>query len=283
MEKEKLESMLIEYIDGKLSDTEKQQVEQELARNDEAYKLYEQLREVTQAMEHATELEPSSALKKSFDQLLAIEIKQQAKSRVIFFQPSFYRVAAVITLLVMGGSIGYWINKNQQQQHELAELKRQVEENKTMMLTMINNDQSASQRITGVAVAYQLETADDEIVNVLVKTMNEDPNTNVRMAALEALSKFHAEPTVREALVRSLSIQKDPVVQIALIQLMVTIKEKGIMKDLERMTKDKTIMKAVKDEAYSGILKLSQRYFHCGPFGCVTQRVADDVLNRTAQ
>jgi hypothetical protein len=157
----------------------------------------------------------------------------------------------------MGGSIGYWINKNQQQQHELAELKRQVEENKTMMLTMINNDQSASQRITGVAVAYQLETADDEIVNVLVKTMNEDPNTNVRMAALEALSKFHAEPTVREALVRSLSIQKDPVVQIALIQLMVTIKEKGIMKDLERMTKDKTIMKAVKDEAYSGILKLS--------------------------
>jgi hypothetical protein len=228
-----------------------------LARNDEAYKLYEQLREVTQAMEHATELEPSSALKKSFDQLLAIEIKQQAKSRVIFFQPSFYRVAAVITLLVMGGSIGYWINKNQQQQHELAELKRQVEENKTMMLTMINNDQSASQRITGVAVAYQLETADDEIVNVLVKTMNEDPNTNVRMAALEALSKFHAEPTVREALVRSLSIQKDPVVQIALIQLMVTIKEKGIMKDLERMTKDKTIMKAVKDEAYSGILKLS--------------------------
>ena len=126
-----------------------------------------------------------------------------------------------------------------------------------MMLAMMNNEQSASQRITGVSVAYQLEKADDEIVHVLVKTMNEDPNTNVRMAALEALSKFHTDPNVRKALIQSLSTQKDPVVQIALIQLMVMMKEKGVVKDLEQMTKDKSTMKAVKDEAYSGILKLS--------------------------
>jgi len=121
----------------------------------------------------------------------------------------------------------------------------------------MDNDQSASQRMNGVTVAYKLEKADDEIVNVLVKTMNEDTNTNVRLAALEALGKFQTEPTVRKALIASLSTQKDPMVQIALIQLLVKMKEKGVMKDLERMTKDKTIMRAVKDEAYSGILKLS--------------------------
>jgi HEAT repeat protein len=87
--------------------------------------------------------------------------------------------------------------------------------------------------------------------------MHEDPNTNVRMAALEALGKFHEEPGVRKELIHSLAIQKDPMVQIALIQLLVTIKEKSVMKDLERITKDKSTMKAVKDEAYSGILKLS--------------------------
>jgi hypothetical protein len=79
----------------------------------------------------------------------------------------------------------------------------------------------------------------------------------VRMAALDALSKFHEEPNVRKELVHSLSVQKDPVVQIALIQLLVTIKEKSVVRDLERMTKDKNMMKAVKDEAYSGIMKLS--------------------------
>jgi HEAT repeat protein len=111
--------------------------------------------------------------------------------------------------------------------------------------------------MVGVSVAYELEKADDEIVKVLVKTMNEDTNTNVRLAAMEALSKFGHEAQVRNALIRSLTEQKDPVVQIALIQLLVKMKEKGVVKQLEQMTKDASTMKAVKDEAYTGILKLS--------------------------
>jgi hypothetical protein len=46
-------------------------------------------------------------------------------------------------------------------------------------------------------------------------------------------------------------------VQIALIQLLVKMKETGVINQLEKMTKDASTMKAVKDEAYSGILKLS--------------------------
>lgn len=65
-----------------------------------------------------------------------------------------------------------------------------------MMVAMIDNQQSASQRMVGVSVAYELKTADDQIVNVLVRTMNEDPNTNVRLAALEALGKFNEEDIV---------------------------------------------------------------------------------------
>jgi HEAT repeat protein len=111
--------------------------------------------------------------------------------------------------------------------------------------------------MTGITVAYQIPKADNEIIATLEKVMNEDPNTNVRMAALEALSKFHQEPAVRKVLLKSLTIQKDPVVQIALIQIMVMMKEKGVIKELERMTEDTGTMKAVKDAAYSGLLKLS--------------------------
>lgn len=256
MEKEKLESMLIDYIDGKLSGADRHLVEQELIQNPEAYTLYEQLKEVVDAMDKSASLEPGRSLKGNFDRILQQEIDQQRQTKTIKFQPFYYRAAAVITLLIVAGA-GYWIYKDQQREYEIVALRKEMEATKRMMMAMMNNEQSASQRITGVAVAYQFEKADDEIVGVLVKTMNEDPNTNVRMAALEALSKFHAEPKVREALIRSMAIQKDPVVQIALIQLMVSIKERGVMKDLERMTKDETIMKAVKDEAYSGIFKLS--------------------------
>ncbi len=96
-----------------------------------------------------------------------------------------------------------------------------------------------------------------KIVHVLVKTMNEDHNSNVRLAAMEALGKFSNEASVRNALIQSLASQKDPVVQIALIQLLVKMKEKSVVRQLEQMTKDASTMKAVKDEAYSGILKLS--------------------------
>jgi HEAT repeat protein len=87
--------------------------------------------------------------------------------------------------------------------------------------------------------------------------MNEDPNTNVRLAALEALGKFKHEASVRRVLIESLAKQNDPVVQISLIQMMVDMKEKSIIGELEKLTQQKEILKAVKDEAYTGILKLS--------------------------
>jgi HEAT repeat protein len=125
------------------------------------------------------------------------------------------------------------------------------------MMAMLQNGQSASQRIQGVNVALSMNKADDEIVSALVKTMNEDPNSNVRLAALDALSKFSDDAAVRKALVTSLPKQKDPVVQISLIQLLVKMKEKGVVNDLRKIVDDEKTMQAVKDEAYSGILRLS--------------------------
>ena len=128
---------------------------------------------------------------------------------------------------------------------------------KAMMIALLENQQSASQRLQGVNVALTINNADDEVVKALAKRMNEDPNTNVRLAAMEALSKFHTEPLVRKVLLDALSSQKDPVVQIALIQLMVKMKEKSVVDDLKKIVEDNETMKAVKDEAYSGILELS--------------------------
>ena len=126
-----------------------------------------------------------------------------------------------------------------------------------MMMALLNNEHSASTRMQGVSVAYELNKPDDEIVSVLVKTLNSDPNTNVRLAALDALSKFSREDGVCKSLIESLATQKDPIIQIALIQLMVKMKEKSIVKQLEKIATDNKTMKAVKTEAYLGIFKLS--------------------------
>ena len=258
MDKEKLEGLLIDYIDGKLNEADKAIVERELVQNKEAYQTYEQLREVMNAMEKSERLEPRARLKASFDNLLQEEIAKLNKSKTISLsQPVMYRMAAGVVLVMVGIGMGYWINKNQLRENEMLALKREVQATKQMMLVMMDNQQSASQRIQGVNVARKIDRADDEVVRALSKMMNEDPNTNVRLAALDALSKFHEEPLVRKELIQALGKQKDPVVQIALIQLMVRMKEKRAAKDLERIIEDTETMKAVKDEAYTGLLKLS--------------------------
>jgi anti-sigma factor RsiW len=258
MDMEMWESRIIDYLDGKGSTEERTKLEQELSQDAEANKLFEQLQEVMLAMDKVSVLEPSSQLKMEFDKALQQEIAAQKKTtKTVFFSPIVYRVAAGFLLIMAGLVIGYEINKNQEHERELVELKQQIEENRLLMLAMLDNQQSASQRMVGVSVAYELETADDQIVQVLVKTLNEDTNSNVRLAALEALGKFSSEEVVRQSLIKSLTTQKDPVVQIALIQLLVKMKEKGVLNQLEKITKDASTMKAVKDEAHKGILKLS--------------------------
>jgi HEAT repeats len=258
MDKQKWESKLIDYIDGNVTENERIAIEQELFQNESVRALYHQLLEIVGAMDKAHVLEPSEKLKTDFEKVLQEEITSQVKpAKTAFFSPVVYRIAAGFVLLMIGLAIGYKINQSNIETDRLADLQKQVEENRQMMLAMMDNQLSASQRMVGVSVAYEMEKPDDEIVNVLVKTMNEDVNTNVRLAALDALGKFSNEPQVRNELIGSLKVQKDPVVQIALIQLLVKMKEKSVLNQLEKLTRDAGTLKAVKDEAHAGILKLS--------------------------
>ncbi len=84
-----IEAKIIDYIDGRLSDTEKAEVEQELMRNEKAFTMYEQLKEVMHAMDHAEKLEPSPNLKLRFNEALHAEIATSHGGKVVFFRSSF--------------------------------------------------------------------------------------------------------------------------------------------------------------------------------------------------
>jgi hypothetical protein len=260
MEKEKLESLMIDYIDGNLSDADKAIVEMELAQNQEAVTLYNQLKEVMGLLDNANQVEPSFSLRAKFEKSLSEEISisvNTSADKQVFLKPWVLRVAAGIILVIIGIVIGDRISVQRQHEQEIASIQKQLDENKKVMMAMLENQQSASQRVMGATVAYEMKQADDEIVNALAKALEEDPNTNVRLTALEALGKFYHQNHVRGKLIQSLSTQKDPVVQIALIRLLVQMKEKEVVNQLEKITRDDMNIKAVKVEAHKGILKLS--------------------------
>lgn len=258
MEREKLEGMMIEFVDGTLSDSDRALIEQEIATNSEAVKLHEQTKAILQIMDNASAAEPSAKLKANFEK--ALQTEQQKGAKVVSFgMPQLYRIAAGILLVITVGIAAYWINKGIEQEQKLAKIEEEMQRTKTLMLAMMQNQGSAGQRLQGVSVSLNMkvEQADDEIVNVLVHTLETDGNTNVRLASLEALARFHEQPHVRAELVKALGKQTDPVVQIALIRLLVEIKAKDSLKELERISTDESALPAVQDEAHAGILKLS--------------------------
>jgi hypothetical protein len=259
MEREKLEALLIDYIDGKLSTEERLVVEQEhLLRNKETYQLYEQLKEVMQAMHKSSQLEPTMRLRTEFDKLLKEEMEQGKRGKTVAFMPMYYRAVAAVALIALAGAVTFWVREHQQHAAAIAEMRAEMAATKREMMALLHNESSASQRLMGATVAYNdIAHADNEIIKALAKTMNQDENSNVRLAALEALGKFKDQPHVRKYLIQALGTQKDPLVQIALIRLLVDMQEKGARKQLEEITTDDSLLPAVKDEAHAGLLRLS--------------------------
>ena len=148
---------------------------------------------------------------------------------------------AVACLVVAVCGIAWWYFKQQQPATEFAGLY---------------NIQSAAVRINAVASLSGLKNEDNDVVDALVQLLDNDPNANVRLAAMDGLAQFYREPYVRRKLVASLKKQHDPVVQINLMDLLVRMREKEILPDLKKMVNDEKTHNAVKDFAWSGIMRL---------------------------
>lgn len=256
MEEAKLEKLLIEYIDGDLNEEEKLALEDEFARNPDTLKKYHELKEIIGLMDNASMLEPPSRMTATFNELLENETTASRRGKVIHIQPWVGKAAAAIALLIAGviGGIIYSNYTNKQTQVAAVHKEKQ---RIGKVVSMISDSQSAGQRILGVKEALEEEQLNRELVAVLARTLNEDPNINVRMAALQGLRKYYRQPEVKRILLSSLSNQKDPLIQVALIHILVEMDEKDAVDQLRKLAEDQEVIKEVKDEAQMGLLVLS--------------------------
>jgi len=113
------------------------------------------------------------------------------------------------------------------------------------MLSLLQ-DPSASQRIRAVAYTDEMSNVDRKVIDALFTTLNVDPNVNVRLAALEALVKLSDKPQVREGLVRSISLQESPLMQSAMADAMVKLREKSSVESLQKLLNKKDLNQMVK-------------------------------------
>jgi HEAT repeat protein len=90
----------------------------------------------------------------------------------------------------------------------------------------------------------------------LLHTVNHDSNVNVRLSAVDAIAKFAKNPEVRRALVDSIPVQDSPLVQIALIDLLLQLNDKDAVPALRKLALDKETNEAVRQRAESAVQKL---------------------------
>jgi hypothetical protein len=185
------------------------------------------------------------------------------KHRSMFVQWGM-RIAAGISLLLVGFMTGQWYHQeatspggDTQVLTAGVDQSRELVQMKKVLLAAHDEYTSASDRIQAVNQVYELVETDKEMVQLLINTMNFDPNINVRIAASEALFHFKHEPMVRIALVNSLKIQKDPAMQITLIDMLIQLKEKRAIDTMRRLLQNEDVLEVVKLKAEQGIGTLS--------------------------
>lgn len=165
------------------------------------------------------------------------------------------RLAAGVTLLLIGFAGGYLYTRSHSaaQIDLLANDEPEAASMKKVLAFNAMTQTSASDRIQAVNQSYELDAADQEITQLLINTLNFDANVNVRLAACQALLRFEGEEGVREALIQSLRIQKDPNVQLTLIDALVAIKEKRAATDMQWLARNQQVLEIVRLKAKEGI------------------------------
>ncbi|WP_342086276.1 HEAT repeat domain-containing protein [Dyadobacter sp. OTU695] len=171
------------------------------------------------------------------------------------------QVGFSLLLVGLGWVIGNRTSRSQVDasayQQRIEALASQVQDMKsTMMLSLLENP-SATERLRAVSYTSEIAHADDRVLEALFATLNNDPNVNVRLVTLEALTQYAGDASVREGLVKSLALQDSPMVQVALADVMVKLQEKRSVKALKTLLQKEDLNDLVKVKIEQTIKDLS--------------------------
>lgn len=240
MKCKEIQNQFQEYLENSLSEVTNSEIENHLKSCENCSRELEEMKSFLSILK-TQEIEiPSNDLRANFEKILAQQM-QENEPKVVQLQPktnwkSYLRVAASILLIVSAFLLG----KHQSETTTISTNKEQV-------LASLE-DNSASQRILAVTNAEEFTNKDTKIIEALINRLFFDKNTNVRLAAAEALSKFSSETIVRDALIKSLETDKNTSVQIELITILSKIQEKRAIKPMREMLENEETPQYVKQQ-----------------------------------
>lgn len=256
MEPNKIDELVAKYNEGLTDPSEVLQLEQLL---EEGKVELTQLRSLETLDNQLFAIEPpatSLAMDDKFYAMLA-KAKKKESASFSFSMPSWSwlapRLAFSAGLIVAGFAAGYVFNNNGSNDSDVKLLTAQVAELKETMMLSLFEKESATDRLKAVSLSTEADQLSQKVTQALFQTLNNDPNVNVRLAALEAITPYSRDGKVREQLIRSIGKQDSPLVQMAMAELMGMLQEKKSVSEFEKILKNERTPVEVKNKIKESI------------------------------
>jgi hypothetical protein len=265
MKRQNLKDKLLDLLHGKLLPEEEEEVIAGLQRSGISREEIEAMHSVDKLIEKTPVPEPSDRMDKRFFTMLEEEkrkallgepeIETKKVSLASLITPGL-KIAAGITLFLLGWFASGWLGPSPAQNNQIANLTGEVKQLKeTLVLTMMQQS-STVERIKAVNMTSEFDMADSRIIESLLVLLNKDSNDNVRLLALDALIRYSAVPEVREGLVASIGNQTSPLVQLRLAEIMLVLNEKSAVPEIREVLKNASLNYSVRSKMNEALVVL---------------------------
>lgn len=260
---ERVKEQLAEYLSGNLEGPAREKFVSHLEQCPRCQAEVEELGSLWRSLDFLPSAQPSLAMRGRFNEMLEAyrfgqaeaqktsNVRQMPQPKVVWWQLA----AAACAFLAIGAAAGHYGLPQRTATPEVAQLRGEVDSMRQLVTLSLLQQQSAGARLRGVTYSYQMDRPDPEVENALLFAVSHDANVNVRLSAVDALQKYAHSPKVTKALVDAIAPQDSPLVQIALIDLLVDSKEGSVIPELRKLEKAE-VNEAVRQRATWGIQKL---------------------------
>ena len=214
--------------------------------------------------------EPSLALRARWEQTiqslvpqLAVRVERKSSWWQNFWpsNPAWQMAIAGLCLVAGLGAGSYLqrgaVEKNTQRD-EVAKLRDEVTSTKELVALSLMQQQSAAERLRGVDYSTSMPSMEPQIVAELIRKVESDPNVNVRLAAIDALTKVAGSAQVRNSMQSALTQQDSPMVQAALIDYLVDAHDRNAVGSIRSLVSRTDVNPAVREHATDAVNQLSQ-------------------------
>lgn len=260
MDCQSIEKLLPDYLQHSLAETDARVVEEHVR---DCQACREEV-ELWKGLASIPNEKPSPMLRRNFDMML--EAYQQGRSRSpehVSVSPwhwlrGFVPAAAALALIVIGFVAGLYVSRGRTDSSDLAALHQELTSTRQLVALSMLQNQSASDRLQGVSWSRRMESADPQILDALMHTLRYDNSVDVRLAALDALRRYTDQQPIRTGIEDSFSHQQSPLVQIALVDLMVDLRDPAVVQKLKTIQQTPNLNPAVRQRVEWGIHQLSR-------------------------